>query len=99
MAQIDNVMFSFDGFPGYRGEAPTNEAEYHALFNQDNPWTNKPTWQNLQLELAKFACQNSRAKEYPPITDYLDGIVKGDQAQIDKYVADCLAIKLKYPKP
>lgn len=39
-----------------------------------------------------------RAAEYPPITDYLDGIVKGDQTQIDKYIADCLAVKAKYPK-
>lgn len=39
-----------------------------------------------------------RAPEYPPITDYLDGVVKGDQAQIDKYIADCLAVKAKYPK-
>ena len=39
-----------------------------------------------------------RAREYPPITDYLDGIVKGDQAQIDKYIADCQAVKAKYPK-
>jgi len=39
-----------------------------------------------------------RAAEYPPITDYLDGIVKGDQAQINKYIADCLAVKAKYPK-
>jgi|TARA_R110002126_G_scaffold52959_2_gene143664 hypothetical protein len=39
-----------------------------------------------------------RAAEYPPITDYLDGVVKGDQAQIDKYIADCLAVKAKYPK-
>jgi hypothetical protein len=39
-----------------------------------------------------------RASEYPPITDYLDGVVKGDQAQIDKYIADCLAVKAKYPK-
>ena len=39
-----------------------------------------------------------RAAEYPPIADYLDGIVKGDQAQIDKYIADCLAVKAKYPK-
>jgi hypothetical protein len=42
----------------------------------------------------KFA----RATEYPPITDYIDGVVKGDQAQIDKYIADCLAVKAKYPK-
>ena len=39
-----------------------------------------------------------RAAEYPPITDYLDGVVKGDQEQIDKYIADCLAVKAKYPK-
>jgi hypothetical protein len=39
-----------------------------------------------------------RAAEYPPITNYLDGVVKGDQAQIDKYIADCLAVKAKYPK-
>jgi hypothetical protein len=40
-----------------------------------------------------------RAEEYPPITDYLDGVVKNDQAQISKYIADCLAVKAKYPKP
>jgi hypothetical protein len=39
-----------------------------------------------------------RASEYPPITDYIDGVVKGNQAQIDKYIADCLATKAKYPK-
>jgi hypothetical protein len=39
-----------------------------------------------------------RAREYPPYTDYLDGIAKADQAQIDKYIADCQAVKAKYPK-
>lgn len=39
-----------------------------------------------------------RIAEYPPYTDYLDGMVKADQAQIDKYIADCLAVKAKYPK-
>ena len=39
-----------------------------------------------------------RAAEFPPITDYIDGVVKGDQAQIDKYIADCLAVKAKFPK-
>jgi len=44
------------------------------------------------------AYKAKRASEYPPITDYLDGVVKGGQAQIDKYIADCLAVKAKYPK-
>jgi hypothetical protein len=39
-----------------------------------------------------------RASEYPNPSEYLDGVVKGDQAQIDKYIADCLAVKAKYPK-
>ena len=44
------------------------------------------------------AYKQQRAAEYPPITDYLDGVVKGDQAQIDAYIAACQAVKAKYPK-
>lgn len=40
-----------------------------------------------------------RRAEYPPIEEYIDGVVKGDQAQIDAYVAKCLEVKAKYPKP
>ena len=39
-----------------------------------------------------------RAAEYPPMTDYLDGVVKGDQAQVQAYIDACLAVKAKYPK-
>ena len=39
-----------------------------------------------------------RAAEYPPMTDYLDGIVKGDNAQVQAYIDACLAVKNKYPK-
>lgn len=39
-----------------------------------------------------------RQAEYPSFIDYLDGVVKSDQAQIDKYIADCQAVKAKYPK-
>ena len=41
---------------------------------------------------------DKRKAEYPPIEEYLDGIVKGDDAQIQKYINDCLAVKTKYPK-
>ena len=43
--------------------------------------------------------QRQRKNEYPPIEDYIDGVVKGDQDQIDEYIQKCLAVKLKYPKP
>ncbi len=39
-----------------------------------------------------------RAAEYPPITDYIDGIVKGDDEQVQAYIDACLAVKAKYPK-
>jgi hypothetical protein len=49
-------------------------------------------------EFSALSYSEKRAVEYPPITDYLDGVVKGNQAQIDKYIADCLAVKAKYSK-
>lgn len=52
----------------------------------------------LQLEYDRKQYQRDRQLEYPPMEDYLDGIVKGDQAQIDKYIADCQAVKDKFPK-
>jgi hypothetical protein len=42
---------------------------------------------------------DKRRGEYPPIEDYIDGVVKGDQTQIDEYIQKCLEIKAKYPKP
>lgn len=53
----------------------------------------------VQAEMQANAYKTQRAAEYPPITDYLDGVVKGDQAQIDAYIAACQAVKAKYPKP
>ncbi len=43
--------------------------------------------------------QRDRKQEYPPIEDYIDGVVKGDQDQINEYIQKCLAVKAKYPKP
>jgi predicted nucleic-acid-binding protein len=55
--------------------------------------------QELITEYNALSYQRKRKLEYPPVTDYLDAIVKGDQAQIDEYIAKCLAVKTKYPKP
>lgn len=40
-----------------------------------------------------------RVAAYPPVTDYLDGVVKGDAVQVQAYVDACLAVKARYPKP
>jgi len=52
----------------------------------------------VQAYMDAHAYIAKRQAEYPPFTDYLDGIAKGDQAQIAKYIADCQAVKAKYPK-
>ena len=52
-----------------------------------------------QAELTRNKYQRDRASEYPPMADYIDGVVKGDQAQIQAYIDACLAVKAKYPKP
>jgi hypothetical protein len=52
----------------------------------------------VNISLQKNSYIAKRQAEYPSFTDYIDGVVKGDQAQIDKYIADCQAVKAKYPK-
>jgi hypothetical protein len=53
----------------------------------------------LQAEYDALEYQRLRKPEYPPIEDYIDGIVKGDREQVDAYIAACVAVKEKYPKP
>jgi hypothetical protein len=78
-------------------------------------WLEKPVWEGgqkkptkeeveaeiirLQQEWDNKEYQRLRAAEYPPMADYLDGIVKNDQEQIQTYIDACLAVKAKYPKP
>jgi hypothetical protein len=89
-----NVDFSLqdDGqgpyikFWSYESPAPT-EAEIQAEITR------------LQAEYDAKQYQRDRAKEYPDFKDYLDGIVKGDTAQVQAYIDACNAVKAKYPKP
>ena len=53
----------------------------------------------LQAEHDATEYQRQRAAEYPPVADYLDAVVKGDEAQMQAYIDACLAVKAKHPKP
>jgi len=64
------------------GSVAITDAEAEAL----RPAPSEPTY------------QEKRAAAYPPIADYLDGIVKGDAAQVQAYIDKCLAVKAKFPK-
>jgi hypothetical protein len=80
----------------------------HKLDNDEvlnNPITGQPFTEEerygFYVGLAQWNAtkyQRDRKNEYPPIEDYIDGVVKGDQEQIDEYIAKCLAVKAKYPK-
>jgi hypothetical protein len=54
--------------------------------------------QAISDKVASMAYMSKRAAEYPDFRDYLDGVVKGDQAQIQAYINACQAVKNKYPK-
>lgn len=71
-------------------------------------WVGEPalTKEEIESELEKIKAEYDKSQykelrylEYPDFRDYLDGIVKGDQAQVDEYIQKCLAVKAKYPKP
>jgi hypothetical protein len=52
----------------------------------------------VQAKLDALTYAQKRRAEYPPVTDYLDAVVKDDQAAIAAYIAACQAVKAKYPK-
>ena len=81
------------------------EEDYERLIWLDETYE-KPELADLEAEIVRLQSeydaleyQRLRAPEYPDFREYLDGIVKGDQAQIDAYIAACQAVKEKYPKP
>ena len=80
-------------------------ARYKATVNGMVPFTAEEEIEadamavSLQADQDRLACQVNRAVAYPPMADYLDGIVKGDTAQVQAYIDACLAVKAKYPKP
>ena len=40
-----------------------------------------------------------RAQAYPSIFEYIDGVVKNDHEQINKYIRECRRVKEYFPKP
>jgi hypothetical protein len=91
--------------PGdYETGQPAGQEDQVLIWNSEKLGP-QPTQDQLDIAWnAKLAADSAvaykanRASEYPDFRDYLDGIVKGDQAQVQAYIDDCLAIKAKYPK-
>ena len=52
-----------------------------------------------KLAVLTEAVHEQRRAAYPPIEDYIDGVVKGDDAQVAEYKAKCLEVKKQHPMP
>lgn len=102
MRDLTKALWSL--YPGSKWTM--NGDEYSGLDWSDENTVAKPLQEELEAEADRLyqeytnkQYQRERAKEYPNFEDYLDGIVKGDQAQVQAYIDACLAVKAKYPKP
>jgi hypothetical protein len=85
---VNGVEHTFNCVVANDTEADLNELVQWNIDNLSAPFVEP------QLSYA-----DKRKSEYPPIENYIDGVVKGNQTQIDEYIAACLAVKAKYPKP
>jgi hypothetical protein len=77
-------------------EVPTLEKQINFYKFENNEYQYV---QEFEDEVYRRRWKRMRKEDYPSITDYIDGVVKGDQEQINNYIAACLAVKAKYPKP
>jgi hypothetical protein len=71
------------------------EAEWEAAVNSRHKVVNGALVQDPVI----LTYVDKRSAEYPDFREYLDGIVKGDQTQVQAYIDACNAVKQKYPKP
>jgi hypothetical protein len=93
---VDNkvVQISYQNVEGYVEVADNVFADM--IKKSDNSFDYTNEFKSAHKKVDTYA--DKRANEYPDFKEYLDGIVKGDDAQIQKYINDCLAVKAKYPK-
>lgn len=75
----------------------TSEGQVPFTDEEMAQWESERTVKISERQQTQY--QTDRASEYPSINDYIDGVVKGDQVQIQAYIDACLAVKAKYPKP
>ena len=85
---INNVEYTFNCIIANDTQEDLDEIVQWNIDHLDIP---TPTYESSYAD--------KRRAEYPPIEDYLDAVVKGDQEAIDTYIAACQAVKAKYPKP
>jgi hypothetical protein len=88
MQKFEAIYKLYPNVTVIRGDVAYDKDEQEVTYDNDA----------VEALIASEAYKEIRSKEYPDFKDYLDGIVKNDQAQIQAYIDACLAVKEKYPK-
>jgi hypothetical protein len=65
----------------------TLEGRFPFTAEEDAEWDLMIAANVAEIKATEY--QQQRSSEYPPIADYLDGIVKGDTAQVQAYIDAC----------
>jgi hypothetical protein len=89
----NNKLFGFEdnqNVPAGLVEITKLEAE---LLGKQNFEAQKET------EIASMDYVRQRLTAYPELGAFVDAWVKNDEAALEEYRQDCLAVKAKYPKP
>jgi hypothetical protein len=99
ITKIDAVrsLFGRDSYNKCNSNGVVSWKDGHSTTAEENSQIDAE-FTRLQTEYDSQDYARKRQAEYPDIYDYIDGVVKSDQAQIDKYIADCQAVKDKYSK-
>ena len=88
MDKHDAIYKLYPNIVTIRGDVAYDKDEQEVTYNNNA----------VEALVASEAYKAKRAAEYPSFIDYLDGIVKGDNAQVQAYIDACNAVKNKYPK-
>ena len=52
-----------------------------------------------EAQIAQLDYVRQRVTAYPELGQFVDAWVKNDEAALEEYRQECLAVKAKYPKP
>jgi hypothetical protein len=88
MRKLEAICILYPNIVNIRGDVAYDKDEQEVAYDNNA----------VEALVASEAYKEKRAAEYPSFTYYLDGIVKGDNAQVQAYIDACLAVKAKYPK-
>lgn len=95
---IDKLGLNANTYKLDKSDPPHRITEWTGSDPEPSNTVLETVWAEIEADIVATQYQRDRKAEYPPMEDYLDGIVKGDKKQVEQYISDCLAVKERFPK-